>query len=164
MRSDRRVSFRRAMMWLARRKPVAPIKSAVPQRPRWTDHYAQVCHWYYVQEWANSTTRKNISQLGGHFMDWAITEAVSRGGLRCREYRVVYNQYYRELYEKYAAHLNHACLNLWAIDISSWQGRSTGQIGDTFEVLCVFGARTNRSTCGPSSRNLLNNIWTKMAL
>jgi hypothetical protein len=134
VRPDNRVSFRRGMMWLCERRPVEPFKGIAVPRPTWADDYAAVCKWYYHDEWHDAGHRKSVSHLGAHFSDWAHTEATTRGVLRCTSYRVVYNGWYVEMYNKYKAHLDLACLQR-GIDISNLPERSDGQIGDTFEMV-----------------------------
>ena len=50
MRPDRRVSFCRAMLWLAEKKPVEQPRGPVALRPLWTEQYTIVCHGFYVTE------------------------------------------------------------------------------------------------------------------
>ena len=79
------------MMPLAECRPVAHFRSVVTQKPVWADDHAIVCEWYCAQNLQSAGDRKQVSHLGGHVMDSAVTEAVTRGGKKCKEYRVVYN-------------------------------------------------------------------------
>ncbi len=94
----------------------------------WKPYVAQVgtCYCAHIED---ATFRKLLSHIGRHFADYAQTELLCRSGWNIPDYVPVYQDTYKEIYDKHKDQLRRMQMPTAEID----ETFNKQHIGDIFE-------------------------------